>query len=108
MKSKASSRRKVQTVDRTEQDKKPGRGSSDSGENLETVLRAVVAEEEGPQVIEEWLSIPCPYCGEQFELHVSSAQDGQLLSEDCQVCCRPMAVNVWVEDGAIQAEATRS
>ncbi len=107
MKSKTSTRRKPQTTDGTET-KKSGRDSSDSGENIETVLRAVVAEEAGPQIIEEWLSIPCPYCGEQFELHVSSAQDGQLLSEDCQVCCRPMAVNVWVEDGTVQAEANRS
>ncbi len=107
MKSKASSRKKSQADDGSDA-KRSARDSAGSGENLETVLRAVTAETEAPQIIEEWLSIPCPYCGEQFELHVSSAQDGQLLSEDCQVCCRPMAVNVWVEDGTVQAEATRS
>lgn len=74
---------------------------------LETVLSEVTAE---PEVlpIEEWVQVPCPYCGEELEVHVTNESDGQTMYEDCQVCCRPISLYVEIEDGEIQVEAARS
>jgi hypothetical protein len=34
----------------------------------------------------------CPYCGEPCLIVVDPTEVGQELTEDCQVCCRPMRV----------------
>ena len=36
----------------------------------------------------------CPYCGEPVQLLVDSSAGAQQYIEDCQVCCRPMVVDV--------------
>jgi len=41
----------------------------------------------------------CPYCGEPIELVVDCSEELQSYVEDCFVCCRPMMVQVKVEDG---------
>jgi GTP cyclohydrolase FolE2 len=44
----------------------------------------------------------CPYCGEPLELAVDeSGGRNQSYVEDCVVCCRPIAVEVVVEDGDV-------
>ena len=44
----------------------------------------------------------CPYCGEPITLLVDASCDEQSYVEDCEVCCRPMVVNVSVdEDGYV-------
>lgn len=53
--------------------------------------------------------VHCPYCGEPIELLIDDSAGEQRYIEDCQVCCRPIAVTVSVdEDGepsvAVQAE----
>jgi len=40
--------------------------------------------------------ISCPYCGETITIMVESSLDEQQYFEDCQVCCKPMAVCVRV------------
>ena len=93
-------------------EKANGAGRSDGdgaghGESLERVLRDVTAEsDEAP--VEESLPVSCPYCDEQFEVQVNSSQDGMVLSESCQVCCRPVALNVSFEDGELQVDASRA
>ncbi|MBI3553738.1 MAG: CPXCG motif-containing cysteine-rich protein [Elusimicrobia bacterium] len=57
---------------------------------------------------EEDLSVACPYCGEEFEVHVTSEEDGQTMYEDCEVCCRPISLHVHTEEGELQIEAYRS
>lgn len=57
---------------------------------------------------EEWLEITCPYCEEEFEVHVTSEEDGQTKYERCQVCCRPISMLVRAEDGELQIETYRS
>jgi hypothetical protein len=45
----------------------------------------------------EYQSVECPYCGETIELAMDcSAGDAELV-EDCQVCCRPIYVNLRVD-----------
>ena len=38
----------------------------------------------------------CPNCNEPIELVIDCSVPNQSYIEDCQVCCRPMIVNVEV------------
>ena len=47
----------------------------------------------------------CPYCGEAIELIIDTSVTQQSYIEDCQVCCRPMLINVEVDaDGYISLD----
>lgn len=46
--------------------------------------------------------VQCPYCGEPIELLVEDSVEVQDYVEDCQVCCRPIAVTAALEDGELQ------
>jgi hypothetical protein len=53
---------------------------------------------------EQFVCARCPYCGERFEARVEVSAGAQEYIEDCQVCCRPMALSVEVDDnGALHA-----
>jgi hypothetical protein len=39
----------------------------------------------------------CPYCGELIELVIDCSVAQQNYIEDCEVCCRPIAVNVSID-----------
>ena len=84
-----------------------GRPTGPRDSELETVLTEVTAKPEVEHK-EEWASIDCPYCGEGFEVHVNSEQDGQTIWEDCQVCSRTCSVHIQLEDGEFSVEAHRS
>lgn len=49
----------------------------------------------------EEVTVTCPACWESIQLDIDlSAGDEQEYTEDCPVCCQPMAVSVRVnEDG---------
>ena len=49
----------------------------------------------------ESISATCPYCGEAIELVVDESAGSSSYIEDCQVCCRPMQVDVEVDEGRI-------
>lgn len=52
-------------------------------------------------------TIHCPYCGEPIEILVDASIPSQSYIEDCQVCCRPISLNVEVgEDGAAHVAAS--
>ena len=49
--------------------------------------------------------IHCPSCGEPLEILIDPTIRRQDYIEDCQVCCRPMMLQVTIdEDGGIQVE----
>jgi hypothetical protein len=53
---------------------------------------------------EQFVAASCPYCGERFEARIEVSAGAQEYIEDCQVCCRPMALSIEVEDsGALHA-----
>ena len=57
----------------------------------------------------EFAEVTCPSCFERFE--IAAPGPGELptvLDYDCEVCCRPMEISVWEEDGLVQAEACGS
>ncbi len=49
------------------------------------------------QVIESSV-ILCPYCGESFEIMVDISAGQQTYIEDCYVCCRPITININVNE----------
>ena len=50
----------------------------------------------------------CPYCGEPITVLVDTSCEEQSYTEDCEVCCRPMIVNAWVdEDGSASVSLQR-
>jgi len=47
-------------------------------------------------------SIRCPWCGERFEILVDGSAGDADYTEDCAVCCRPIAIHVDVDaDGEL-------
>jgi hypothetical protein len=51
--------------------------------------------------------IDCPYCGESIEILIDASIPNQQYIEDCQVCCRPITLNVDIdEDGEAQVRAS--
>ncbi len=50
----------------------------------------------------------CPYCGEPITLLIDTSCAEQFYVEDCEVCCQPMVVNVFVdEDGQVGLHVNR-
>ncbi len=43
------------------------------------------------------LDIACPYCGETITVLVDASAGEQQYVEDCQVCCRPIQVDVALD-----------
>jgi Cysteine-rich CPXCG len=43
-------------------------------------------------------NVDCPYCGEPIELLIDCSVLQQNYIEDCQVCCRPININVSIAD----------
>jgi len=53
---------------------------------------------------EQFVAAYCPYYGERFEARIEVSAGAQEYIEDCQVCCRPMALSIEIEDsGALHA-----
>jgi hypothetical protein len=42
--------------------------------------------------------ISCPYCGESLDILLDASAGEQQYIEDCQVCCRPITLNVHLDD----------
>ena len=52
--------------------------------------------------------ISCPYCGEAIEILVDDSQPEQNYVEDCQVCCRPIILDVSVDADGDTVVSVRS
>ncbi len=78
-----------------------------NGKVLESVLEEI-STQSGDEVLEQDLVVECPYCDESFEIKVSSDDAGQILYEDCQVCCRALTLHVHEEDGEFGIEVERT
>jgi hypothetical protein len=46
----------------------------------------------------EFVTIQCPYCGEQFATAVDLSAGSFSYVEDCQVCCQPIELVGEVDD----------
>ena len=56
----------------------------------------------------EVAKVQCPYCWETIEVVVDCSVDEQEYTEDCSVCCRPMIISVYIDDGQLQGIDARS
>jgi len=41
-------------------------------------------------------AVQCPYCGETIDIFLDTSVPQQNYIEDCQVCCRPITIDVTV------------
>jgi hypothetical protein len=41
-------------------------------------------------------AVQCPYCGETIDILLDTSVLQQNYIEDCQVCCRPITIDVTV------------
>lgn len=41
--------------------------------------------------------IRCPYCGEVITVLLDTSVDEQHYTEDCSVCCQPIALDVIID-----------
>ncbi len=41
--------------------------------------------------------VSCPYCGESIEILIDQEEAGEQYIEDCQVCCRPITLQVLLD-----------
>ena len=44
--------------------------------------------------------VDCPYCGEILEFAIDCPDGRHQYTEDCHVCCQPIAVDVTVAAGS--------
>lgn len=54
-------------------------------------------------------AIYCPFCGQKFEVSIDTTISSQRLTVDCEVCCRPLELQVECEPGevlSIQVDGT--
>lgn len=50
--------------------------------------------------------ITCPYCGEVITILIDTSVSEQYYTEDCQVCCQPIALDIVIDEtDAIEAYA---
>jgi hypothetical protein len=52
--------------------------------------------------------VECPYCGEWINLVLDTSAGPQEYIEDCQVCCRPISVNLDMDadgDAVVRVQA---
>lgn len=72
------------------------------------VILTEVALEADKKPREHWAQIQCPYCGENFEVHFDSVEDGQTMYQDCQVCCKPISYHIQVDEEDVHVSAYRA
>lgn len=55
----------------------------------------------------EEVPLQCPYCGEHTTVLVDCSVAEQSYIEDCEVCCRPINLNVSIDsEGLLQVSAS--
>lgn len=55
-------------------------------------------------MLEEEVTITCPYCSESISLLIDCTGGDQTYVEDCSVCCQPIVVRITLSaDGQLQA-----
>ena len=49
------------------------------------------------------ITLQCPYCFELVTIYMAYDDVGEMV-QDCEVCCRPWTLTVWLnEEGILQA-----
>ena len=52
-------------------------------------------------MLEDNQTLQCPYCGESFAVQIDITVPEQSIVTDCEICCRPMEVDIECDRGEI-------
>jgi len=55
----------------------------------------------------EYITVLCPYCGEKTELTIERTGAEESYTEDCQICCSAMQVNITPYGDDIEVSVCR-
>jgi len=50
----------------------------------------------------EDIEVICPYCGETFAIEADTEAGSYTTTEDCAVCCRPIALSIRCHPGEVE------
>jgi hypothetical protein len=64
---------------------------------LDPVIEPDTATQAGSE-LDDFVTISCPYCGEEFGTRLDLSAGTCSYIEDCQVCCQPIEMSVSVDD----------
>jgi Cysteine-rich CPXCG len=64
----------------------------------------------GPDAAQQFHPVRCPYCGEGFEVLLDPSAGSASYIEDCQICCRPIQLELAVDHqgSVIRLDVSRS
>jgi hypothetical protein len=51
----------------------------------------------------EDIEVVCPYCGSSFTIEADTEGGSYSTTEDCAVCCRPIALSIRCRPGQVEA-----
>ena len=51
----------------------------------------------------EDIEVVCPYCGSSFAIEADTEGGSYSTTEDCAVCCRPIAVSIRCHPGKVES-----
>ena len=51
----------------------------------------------------EDIEVICPYCGSSFTIEADTEEGSYSTIEDCEICCRPIAVSIRCRPGKVEA-----
>ena len=54
----------------------------------------------------EHVEVECPYCWEMFAIEVDTQEGSYNTTEDCAVCCRPIAFTIRCSPGTVESVET--
>jgi ribosomal protein S27E len=54
------------------------------------------------QPLGHFVSVRCPHCFERYDTDVETIYGSFERVEDCQICCRPIALRVDIENGDVK------
>jgi hypothetical protein len=97
-------RKTVSNLKPAKQASEPDRQAIDALYGLEPVFEPGASTGE----LLQFVTISCPYCGEDFETSIDLSSGSADYVEDCQVCCQPIVVAIEVDTaGDLQAVHAR-
>lgn len=67
----------------------------------------MLTESELTMNIIETISVPCPYCGEIMDIQVASSEGEQEYTEDCPICCKPIAISITLSESGFPSVDAR-
>jgi hypothetical protein len=59
-----------------------------------------------PEVFEQ--TIVCPYCAESISVLIDDSVHAQQYIDDCQVCCRPIELDVSIDSAGAPAVSAKA